>query len=140
MLAPPPPHKKRPSDHLLVNPTQPLLSPQTIMSGISKVDSFNVKQHGELDLTPITMPTSIKCGPVADDGAGTDAAGETLGAPPHKKRTRHCLPTTPIQPLFMPQATQQKSPTLAPPLPLSLISWRHYHHRPTRSVAGTIFW
>ncbi|VAI84732.1 unnamed protein product [Triticum turgidum subsp. durum] len=96
----PPPRKKRRRDHLPVTPTQPLLTPQTILSGISKAYSFDVKRCGELDLTPSTVPTSIKREPDADDGAGKDAGGETLGAPPHKKRGRHCL-----QPLFTPQAT-----------------------------------
>ncbi|KAF7099949.1 hypothetical protein CFC21_101522 [Triticum aestivum] len=101
----PPPRKKRRRDHLPVTPTQPLLTPQTILSGISKADSFDVKRCGELDLTPTTVPTSIKHEPDADDGAGKDAGWETLGAPPHKKRGRHCLSATPIQPLFTPQAT-----------------------------------
>ncbi|EMS52149.1 hypothetical protein TRIUR3_19678 [Triticum urartu] len=54
----------------------------------------------------MTVPTSIKSEPDADDGAGKNAGGETLHAQPHKKRSRHCLPATPIQqPLFTPQAT-----------------------------------
>ncbi|VAI72570.1 unnamed protein product [Triticum turgidum subsp. durum] len=54
----------------------------------------------------MTVPTSIKSEPDADDGAGKNAGGETLRAQPHKKRSRHCLPATPIQqPLFTPQAT-----------------------------------
>ncbi|XP_044385907.1 uncharacterized protein [Triticum aestivum] len=102
----PPPRKKRRRDHLPVTPTQPLLTPQTILSGISKADSFHVKRCGELeDLTPTTAPASIKSEPDADDGTGKDAGGETLGAPPHKKRGRHSLPATPIHPLFTPQAT-----------------------------------
>ncbi|KAM3208750.1 hypothetical protein ACQJBY_063438 [Aegilops geniculata] len=100
------PRKKRRRDHLPVTPTQPLLTPQTILSGISKADSFDVKRCGELDLTPTTVPASIKSEPDADDGAGKDAGGETLRAQLHKKRSRHCLPATPIQqPLFTPQAT-----------------------------------
>uniref|UniRef100_A0A453R8D3 Uncharacterized protein n=1 Tax=Aegilops tauschii subsp. strangulata TaxID=200361 RepID=A0A453R8D3_AEGTS len=102
----PPPRKKRRRDHLPVTPTQPLLTPQTILSGISKADSFYVKRCGERDLTPTTVPTSIKHEPDADDGAGKDARGETSFAQLHKKRGRHCLPATPIQqPLFTPQAT-----------------------------------
>ncbi|KAI4997100.1 hypothetical protein ZWY2020_052442 [Hordeum vulgare] len=88
------------------NPSQPLLTPQTILSRISEADSFDVKRCGKLDLTPTTVPISIKTEPEADDGAGKDAGGETLGAPPHKKRHRDHLPVTPIQqPLFTPQAT-----------------------------------
>ncbi|KAI4975901.1 hypothetical protein ZWY2020_049508 [Hordeum vulgare] len=102
----PPPRKKRRRDHLPATPTQPLLTPQTILSRISEADSFDVKRCGKLDLTPTTVPISIKTEPEADDGAGKDAGGETLGAPPHKKRHRDHLPVTPIQqPLFTPQAT-----------------------------------
>lgn len=100
-----PSHKKHPRDRLSVSPTQPLLTPQTITFGTSKVDSIDVKQCGELDLVPITMPTSIKYEPDVDDGADKDAGGETLGTPLHKKRNRHCLAVTPIQPLFTPLAT-----------------------------------
>jgi hypothetical protein len=68
-------------------------------------DSYTIRRC--MDLTPGTLPTSIKREPDtdADAGEGKDAGGKPLGTPPPKKRRRHCMSATPSQPLFTPQTT-----------------------------------